>query len=147
MSIKNHAIMFLSCFLAWLIFYLIGYPSNYFMEWDLAEKVLLTLVGFFALFPFLGCVILLFLRGNFFKNSFYFAFYGSIPLFIFDFIVVGILQKHGFSFLTSHWYLTIGYMEAWIIFPIIGWALSVVTNSSFSVREKHHGSDAIDGRR
>lgn len=108
---------------AWLIFYIIGLPSNYYSDWSLADKMNLAFIGFFATIPFITFVTLLFLGGNYVKTSLWFAFYASIPLFILDYIFVGIINHEGLHFLISHWYLSFGYLLVWIIMPIVGLSL------------------------
>jgi hypothetical protein len=134
MNAKKHLILFLVGFFGWLFFFLLGYPSNYFTEWSLAGKIMLSLITFFAVVPFLGCLVLIFLKGNYLQTAFWMAFYASIPVFIFDFIVVGIVQDHGLSFLKSHWYITIAYFYVWIDLPLIGLALQKLTNAQLNHR-------------
>ena len=105
-----------------------------FIEWSLAEKILLSLITFFAVVPFLGCLVLIFIKGNYLQTAFWMVFYVSIPVFIFDFIVVGIVQNHGLSFLKSHWYITIAYFYVWIDLPLIGLALQKITNAQLNHR-------------
>ncbi len=123
MKAKNHFIMFLVVFIAWGVFYLIGLPSNYFSDWSSAEKMLLVWMGFFSLLPFFCVMLNIFLEGDYLKKSIWVAFYASVVLFIFDFIVVGLIEKNGIRFLISHWWLSIGYIEAWIVMPLIGYAM------------------------
>ncbi|MCP4539643.1 MAG: hypothetical protein GY832_21105 [Chloroflexi bacterium] len=123
MNVQKHLTIWLVTFVAWLGFYLLGILSNYYTEWSHAALVLLSLVGFFAVVPLIGCVVLICLGGDHVRTSFWFAFYASIPLFIYDFVLVGIIGGEGFRYLVSHWYLTIAYVYVWIELPIIGLAL------------------------
>lgn len=123
MIIKNHFIMILIAFAGWLIFYLIGLPSNYYLDWSNAEKILLLFIGFFAIFPFITFMVIILLDGDYFLLSIWLAFYASVSAFILDLILVGFIQGKGFGFLLSHWVLTIGYIETIIIVPLIGYTL------------------------
>lgn len=135
MNIQKHFILFLVGFIGWLFFFLLGYPSNYFTEWNLAEKIILSLITFFAVVPFLGCLVIIFLKGNYFQTGFWMAFYASVPVFILDFIAVGVIQDQGLLFLKSHWYITIAYFYVWIELPLIGLALQKLTNEQCNQRQ------------
>lgn len=123
MTIKKHLILTAVAFLAWAAFYLIGLSSDYFLSWSTAEKILITWIGFFAIFPLICFFLVVFLEGDYFKTSLWVALYASVGPFIFDSIVVGFIGGKGMSFLISHWYLTIGYLEALIVMPLVGFAL------------------------
>jgi hypothetical protein len=126
MSIQKHIILFVITILVWAIFYLLGLPSNYFVDWNLAEKILLSLVTAFAIVPFIGFFVILFLGGDYFKISIWFALYASVLIFTMDFIVIGLIKGDGISFLMSHWHLTIAYFYVWISLPLIGIALKKI---------------------
>lgn len=120
MNTKKHIILFAIVLIAWLSFYLIGLPSDYIIQWKLSEKILLSLVTFFGIVPFLSFVTIILLGGDYFKTSIWFAFYASIVIFIFDFIAVGIIEQKGISFIITHWPQSIAYLYVWIEIPIIG---------------------------
>ena len=103
MTARKHLTMWLVTFGAWLGFYLIGIPSNYYTEWNQAELVLLSLAGVFAVVPAIGAVVLVCLGGDYIRMSFWLAFYASTPLFIYDFVLEGIIGGEGFQYLISHW--------------------------------------------
>jgi hypothetical protein len=116
--------MGLIAFSAWLGFYLLGLPSNYFTEWDLDKQILLSLLTAFAVVPSVGGVALVLMGGDYVRTSCWFAFYASVPLFIYDFVLEGLIGGEGLGFLVSHWYLTIAYLYVWIVLPVIGRALA-----------------------
>lgn len=126
LNIKNHLIIITVAFLIWAAFYFIGLPSDYFLSWSVAEQILLTLIGFFSIFPLICLFLIIFLGGDYFKTSLWIAFYASVEVFILDFLVVGIIEGKGISFLISHWYLTIGYIEVWIIMPLVGLTVNIL---------------------
>ncbi len=123
MNIKKHLILITVFFLGWAAFYLMGLPSDYFLNWSTAEKILITLMAFFAMFPLICFIMVVFLGGDYFKTSLWVAFYLSVGVFILDYLVVGLIQGNGLSFLISHWVLTIGYLEALVVIPLVGLAL------------------------
>ncbi len=67
--------------------------------------------------------MVVFFGDDYFKTSLWVAFYCSVELFILDYLVVGLIEGEGIGFLISHWILTIGYVEVWVIMPLIGLAL------------------------
>jgi hypothetical protein len=123
MTLKKHLTLFLITFLAWLGFYLLGLPSHYYTDWTLTELILLCLVTFFAMVPLIGALTLIFMGGDIFRASLWLAFYASVPLFVYDFIMVGVIGGAGWRFLFSHWYLSLGYVIVWLEAPLIGLAL------------------------
>ena len=124
MNEKNHFILIAVVAFAWLGFLLLGLPSQYFQDFLVETKIVLSLLTFFAIVPFIGFFTMIFLKGNYFKISLWFAFYASVLIFILDFIVVGIIQHHGISFLFSHWWLAIAYVYVWINLPLVGLAMN-----------------------
>lgn len=123
MSIKKHILMFVMSFILWVLVFILGYPSNYFLEWNTEEKIIISVVTFFAILPFIGSLVIIFFKGNFFKTALWLAFYTSVPVVFFDFITLGIIQGQGLQYLKTHWYLTIAYFYVWINLPLVGLAL------------------------
>jgi hypothetical protein len=129
MNIKKHLILAAVAVLAWAAFYLIGLSSDYFLNWSTAEKILITWMGFFSILPLICFLLVVFLGGDYFKTSLWVAFYASVGPFILDCLVVGLIKGKGISFLISHWYLTIGYLEALVVMPLVGFALKKLKGS------------------
>jgi hypothetical protein len=122
-TLQKHLILFTFTFLAWLGFYLLGLSSNYYTNWSLAELILLSLFTIFGFLPVAGAFVLIFMGGDYIRTSLWFAFYASVPLFIYDFIVVGVIGREGIHFIITHWYISLGYLYVWIILPLVGLAL------------------------
>jgi hypothetical protein len=131
-TIKKHLTLYLITFLAWLGFYLLGLPSNYYTDWSQAELILLSLFGVFALFPVVGALVLILMGGDYVRTSFWLAFYASVPLFFYDFIVVGIIDGEGLHFIVTHWYLSLAYLYVWLILPLVGLALQKFKNQPYT---------------
>ena len=128
MNIKNHSILLAVCISAWFFYFIIGLPSNYFIEWSLADQIILSMITFFSVVPVIGGILLLFLGGNYITTALWMAFYASVPLFIIDYIIIGLIQGEGIRFLFSHWYLSIAYFYVWIELPIIGLSIKKLKN-------------------
>ena len=108
MKTRHHLFLAAICIILWLFFYLAGKPYNYFQDFNNAEIFQLLLITFFGVIPFITMVVLALIKLPFLKASFWFAFYASLPLFILDYIFVGVVNGEGIGFLISHWYLTLG---------------------------------------
>lgn len=130
LSKKKHLILFLVCISAWLFFYIVGIPSNYFLDWKLSEKILLSFITFFAIIPLIGFFLMAFMNEDFLKIGLWTAFYASIPLFALDFTIEGLIKGEGLYYLISHWYLSIAYIYVWIEFPLLGIALKKLLKNS-----------------
>lgn len=126
MNIRRHFILIAITLSAWAGFYLLGQQSDYFVDWSVAEKTLLSLVTAFAVLPYIAFFVLLFLGGDYFRTSIWFAFYASVLVGVLDFIVVGVVQGSGLHFLISHWPQTLGYLYVWISIPLVGASLDRV---------------------
>jgi len=131
MTIRRHFILFGITFFAWTMYYLLGLPFNYFVDWNVAEKTLLSLISAFAIIPYIAFFVLFFLGNDYLKTSIWFAFYASVLIFVLDFIVVGLIEGYGIHFVISHWPLTLGYLYVWISLPLVGSVLERIS------REKH----------
>jgi hypothetical protein len=125
-NLRKHLILFFVTFIAWLVYYLLGLPFNYFLDWSVVERILISLVTAFSVLPFIALLTLLFLGDDYFKTSIWFALYASVLVFILDFIVVGIIEGYGIQFVTSHWVQTLGYFYVWISIPLVGFALKKI---------------------
>jgi hypothetical protein len=123
MTLQKHIILLSFTFLAWLGFYLLGIPSNYYTEWPLSELILLSLFTMFGFLPVVGALVLIFMDDDYVKTSLWFAFYASVPLFVYDLIAVGVIGGEGFHFLVTHWYISLAYLYVWLILPLVGLAL------------------------
>ena len=124
MNTQRHLILIAITLSAWAGFFLLGLPFDYFVEWSVAEKILLSLVTAFAIVPFIAFFVLLFIGVDYFKTSIWFAFYASVLAVVLDFIVVGMIQGSGIHFLTSHWPQSLGYLYVWVSIPLVGASLS-----------------------
>ncbi len=124
MDSKRHLLFLLITISAWVFFYILGIPSDYFLQWSFQEKVLLSLVTFFGAVPLIGFIVMALSGGNYIETGLWLAFYASVPLFILDFMVVGLIQGDGLKFLVSHWYISIAYLYVWAEVPLLGLAMS-----------------------
>ncbi len=70
MDFRKHLILLIVTFFCWAGFYLLGLPFNYFLDWNLAEKILLSLVTAFAIVPYIAFFTVLFIGKPILKQVF-----------------------------------------------------------------------------
>ncbi len=106
--------------IVWLLFWIAGLPE-YYQQYSTRFMVLFDL----AILPPIWFYIYRSVRrskpGRAFTVSLWWAFYISVPLFIYDLIYVAVYLGHGIYFLTKYWYLTVYYILPWLLFPPTGW--------------------------
>lgn len=127
MKIRHHLLLASISILFWFLYYFAGIPYNYYQNLTGLSMFLLLLITFLSVIPFVAVVVLTFIKVPYLKGSVWLAFYGSLPLLILDYVVLGIIGGHGTSFLISHWHLTVGYVAVWIELPLIGKTLEQLT--------------------
>ena len=121
MTRKKHLQLLIYSFVTWLSFYLIGLPE-YYQQWYLWAKVVIILVVTAMYFPITRYTLdHYWTDGNHLANSCWLAFYLTIFLFIYDYLLLGWYKGLGIGFVVPYWYLTFFYFSFWIQFPIIGW--------------------------
>lgn len=110
-------------FVTWLSFYLIGLPE-YYQQWPLWAKVLIVVVVNVLYFPVTRYSLQKFWTdGRHFKNSLWLAFYLTLPLFVYDYLLLAVYKELGIGFVVPYWYLTFFYFSFWVQFPYIGWRM------------------------
>jgi hypothetical protein len=127
MKLRDHLILAGLCILLWAVFYILGRPYDYFMNFSRELKLVLILSTLFGIIPVIAIITLSLIQVPYVRASVWFAFYGSVPLFVLDYITVGLIGSEGIQFLASHWFLTLGYIAVWGVFPLIGKALETLS--------------------
>ncbi|MBN1950288.1 MAG: hypothetical protein JW801_03740 [Bacteroidales bacterium] len=126
MKRSYHLVFATVCILLWSGFFLAGQPYHYFQNFSRESTILLLLITFFAVIPPFTITLLGFINVPFFRASLWLAFYSSVLPFVLDMLAIGILKGEGIHFLTSYWYLTLGYIIVWIEIPLIGKSLEKI---------------------
>lgn len=124
MNIKKHFILAIIGVLGWMFFYLSGLPSDYYQTWSLSEQILLIWITLFGALPVIFIITIILLKEDYLKTGIWLGFYACVIPFLLDFLVCGLIQGKGFSYLITHWYITVGYLIVWIG-PLLGYALKV----------------------
>ena len=121
MTISKHLQLLGYSFITWFTFYLIGLPE-YYQQWYFWAKV-------FVLFLVTGIYVPItrytlnryWSDGQHFINACWLALYLTVPLFSYDYLLLGWYKGLGIQFVIPYWYLTFFYFSFWIQFPAIGW--------------------------
>ena len=122
MKIKQHSILIIVCFFAWLLFLILGIPSNYYLDYSVTTRILIAIATFLFFVPPVTFGLLRFMKEvNLFTVSIYFSLYATVGIFIFDFFYCGLYQGYELGFVKSHWLQTSGYFFPWFEIPIIGY--------------------------
>jgi hypothetical protein len=119
MEIRKHFRLLVLVSIAWFLFWIIGLP-DYYQQYSNRFMVIFDL----AILPPIWFAIYRSAKnsrpGRGLKVCLWWAFYISVPLFIYDLIYCGLYLGHSTTFLTKYWYLTVYYILPWVIFPPTG---------------------------
>ena len=122
MKLNNHIRLFTLVTIAWILFWAAGLP-DYYQQYSTRFMVIFDIV---ILPPICFLVFRSVTRSNpanTFRNFFWWAFYISVPLFVYDLLYCGLYLRHGLGFLATYWYITVYYILPWLIFLPAGWIL------------------------
>ncbi len=124
MTFKKHRELLVYSFVTWLTFYLIGLPE-YYQQWYLWAKVAILFLVTGMYFPITRLTLENYWQdGKHIVNSCWLAFYLTVPLFVYDYLLLAWYKGLGIWFVIPYWYLTFFYFSFWIQFPFVGWQLS-----------------------
>jgi len=123
MQFNKHAKLLVYSFLTWLVFYLLGLP-DYYQRLPIPIKTLLVIAVTVIYFPATKYTLTKFWdNGRHLKNALWLAFYLTLPLFIYDYLLLGWYKGLGIKFVFPYWYLTVFYFSFWLQFPFVGWRM------------------------
>jgi len=128
MNFRKHIRMLIFVSLAWLLFWVAGLP-DYYLQYSFKFMVLFDL----AILPPIWFVVYRSAKrakpGKGFIICFWWSFYISFPLFVYDLIYCGFYLGYGIGFLLKYWYITVYYILPWLVFPLTGWLVDKKQNS------------------
>jgi len=120
---RNHIVTILVTFSAWFGALLVGLPTDYFLQCSFNEQLLISVLTIPFTMILSYFLLVYFWKENWIKSSLWIAFYASGPLYIYDYIYLGVIQNLGHSWYLDYWFLTIGYFWVWLVIPIVGLSL------------------------
>ena len=123
MTPRKHLELLVYSFLTWLTFYLIGLP-DYYQQWYGWAKVVIVIGVTLMYFPVTKWTLERYwTNGRHLINSCWLALYLTLPLFVYDYLILAVYKELGIGFVVPYWYLTFFYFSFWIQFPLIGWLM------------------------
>ena len=135
MRYKNHWRLFVLVSTAWGLFWVAGLP-DYYQQYSTAFMLIFDLI----ILPPICYLVFRSVRKsnpkNCFRNYFWWAFYISVPLFVYDLLYCGWYLENGIHFLGTYWYISIYYILPWIIFLPMGWFFQ---NRFNTIQGRPHG--------
>lgn len=121
MDAKKHIQLLAYSFITWLGFYLIGLP-DYYQQWYFWAKVVILIAVTVIYFPVTAYTLRSYWDDNrHLANSCWLAMYLTLPLFIYDYMLLALYKGLGITFVFPYWYLSFFYFSFWVQFPLIGW--------------------------
>ncbi len=128
MTLTNHIQLLIYSFFTWFTFYLVGLPA-YYQQWPLIAKLVILPAVTIAYFPITRYTLKKYWSNEkYLKNSCWLALYLTLPLFIYDYLLLAVYHKLGIQFVVPYWYLTFFYFSFWLQFPYIGWKMERAKN-------------------
>lgn len=119
MTPRKHVQLLAYSFVTWLSFYLIGLP-DYYQQWPLWGKLIIVPLVIALYFPATRYMLERFWNDGRHKiNARWLAFYLTVPLFIYDYLLLAVYKGLGIQFVFPYWYLTFFYFSFWIQFPYV----------------------------
>ena len=122
MRLKNHIRLFILVSIAWGLFWVAGLPE-YYQQYSTIFMVLFDLI----ILPPICFLVFRSVKkskpANTLRNYFWWAFYISVPLFVYDLLYCGLYLENGLNFLAKYWYISVYYILPWVIFLPVGWIL------------------------
>ena len=123
MTAKKHLELLLYSFATWFFFYLLGLP-DYYQSWPFWAKVTICIMVTIIYFPATYYTLRNYWSNNkHLVNSLWLASYLTLPLFIYDYLLLALYKGLGIAFVIPYWYLTFFYFSFWVQFPTVGWWL------------------------
>lgn len=122
-SIRKHITILAQASVAWIVFWLIGWPAYYRQYSDATLGVLSTLLSVaFCLFA----VMILLPRHaeRRMPLAFWLSFYYTLPLALYDWLYCGLYLGHGAGYLATYWYLSVFYVSLWLTFIPVAYLLN-----------------------
>jgi hypothetical protein len=122
-SLRKHAVILSQASVAWLAFWIFGWPAYYQQYSDATLGVLSTLLS--VAFCLFAVMILLPRRADRRMSlAFWLSFYYTVPLALYDWMYCGLYLGHGAGYLTTYWYLSVFYLSLWLTFIPVAYLLN-----------------------
>ena len=113
--------------IVWIIFLLIGMP-DYYLQYSNQHMIIFVTILLIPISIIITRVFNSINQEKRLKISYWYAFYFTVPLAIYDTVYCAIYLGYGIKFLVVFWFLSIFYLIPWILFPMIARLLNRAYN-------------------
>jgi hypothetical protein len=127
MRIGYHIRILIIATIVWIIFFLVGMP-DYYLQYSNQHMIIFVIVLIIPISIIITKVLKPINAKKRLKISYWYAFYFTIPLVIYDIVYCAIYLGYGITFLVAFWFLSIFYLIPWILFPLIAQLLNRAYN-------------------
>ena len=119
---RQHLYYFTVATALWMAYFLLGLPSGYFQRWSPALQFWVVVALPSAALAAIGWLRFRRLaRGDAMGLAALMAFHFTVPLAVYDWLYLGAYRGFGWSFLYTHWYLSVFYVIPWMLLPAFAW--------------------------
>lgn len=106
----------------WMVYFLLGLPSDYFQRWTPALQFWVVVALPTAALATIGWLRFRRLpRRDALALATLMAFHFTVPLAAYDWLYLGMYRGLGASFVYTHWNLSVFYVIPWMLLPPLAW--------------------------
>jgi len=124
---RNHIRILVIATIVWIIFLIVGMP-DYYLQYSNQNMIIFVTILLIPISIVITRVFKSINQEKRLKISYWYAFYFTVPLAIYDIVYCAIYLGYGINFLIVFWFLSIFYLIPWILFPIIARLLNRTYN-------------------
>jgi hypothetical protein len=122
MTPRRHLGLLLQGSVAWLAFWLIGWPA-YYQQYSTVAMAVASILLSVAISLAAIALLLREREPTRIRRAFWLSVYYTAPFLLLDAVYCGWYLGHGARFLATYWYLTIFYVTPWLTFMSTAWLL------------------------
>lgn len=116
MKPRKHLSLFIQASIVWLLFWLVGLPSDYFQNYSsvtmgVASALISVVTSLAAVWLLQSCR-----NETRMSRAFWLSVYYTLPFAVYDYFYCGWYLGHGPDYISMYWYLSIFYVIPWFIF-------------------------------
>lgn len=120
----KYGYLFLVANIIYLFFVIRGLPNRHYLDWPREFQIGDCIAIIIFTIPLVYLVLRwLSRRQDYVNDSFWFAFFTSVPFLVYDAFYLGIFKGFGFGYFGEFWFLTIFYFIVWVEMPLIGYLM------------------------
>lgn len=122
-TLRTHVRLLAGATAAWAVFWVAGLP-RYYQQYSTSTMIWFDLLVLPPALWLLGRLLRRFPPGVRMRASLWMAFYFTVPLALYDWLVCGVFLGHGLRFVYTYWYLSVYYVIFWPALPLCAYGLN-----------------------